>query len=47
MPTAGNPGAIAVRNGAMIVPDGHNGLLVYDDVVNALDLAVDAETFLP
>jgi len=45
-PTAGNPGTVVVRNEALIIPDGRNGLLVYDDFVNALDLKVDKQTFL-
>ena len=45
-PTAGNPSAVVVRNEALIIPDGHNGLLVYDDFVNALDLKVDKQAFL-
>lgn len=31
---------------ALIIPDGRNGLLVYDDFVNALDLKVDKQSFL-
>lgn len=30
-PTKGNPNTALVGNGALILPDGHNGLLVYDD----------------
>jgi len=44
--TAGNPGMVSVRNGALIVPDAYNGLLIYDDFVNALDLDVDAAALL-
>jgi hypothetical protein len=44
--TAGNPSTVLVRNGALIVPDGHNGLLVYEDFVNALDLNVNKQSFL-
>lgn len=29
--TAGNPNTALVKNGALIIPDGHNGLLIYDD----------------
>jgi len=46
MPTAGNPSTVVVRSGAMIVPDSYNGLLVYDNVVDALKLKVDKQTFL-
>jgi len=46
LPTAGNPSTVVVRNEALIIPDGRNGLLVYDDFVNALDLKVDKRTFL-
>ncbi len=35
-PTAGNPGAVAVHRGALVVPDGQNGLLVYDDFAKVL-----------
>ncbi|MFH1922147.1 MAG: hypothetical protein ABIP48_19970 [Planctomycetota bacterium] len=45
-PTAGNPSTVVVRNEALIIPDGHNGLLVYDDFINALDLKVDKQAFL-
>lgn len=45
-PTAGNPGTVVVRNEALIIPDGRNGLLVYDRFVNVLDLEVDKQTFL-
>jgi hypothetical protein len=44
--TKGNPGTVAIHHGAMVVPDGHNGLLIYDDVVGTLKLAVDSKTFL-
>ncbi|MAS93791.1 MAG: hypothetical protein CMO55_11420 [Verrucomicrobiales bacterium] len=30
-PTAGNPNTALVKDGALIIPDGHNGLLIYDD----------------
>lgn len=30
-PTEGNPNTALVKNGALIIPDGHNGLLIYDD----------------
>jgi hypothetical protein len=44
--TAGNPGMVAVRNGALVVPDAYNGLLIYDDFVNGLGLGVDAKALL-
>jgi hypothetical protein len=44
--TAGNPSTAVVRKDALIIPDGRNGLLVYDDFVNTLDLDVDKQTFL-
>ncbi|NQT16549.1 MAG: hypothetical protein HQ582_27565, partial [Planctomycetes bacterium] len=44
-PTAGNPGTVVVRNEALVIPDGQNGLLVYDDFVNAFDLNVDKPAF--
>jgi len=43
----GNPGGAAVYNGALIVPCGHKGLLIYDDFINRFNLDVDRETFLP
>ncbi|MBT3376477.1 MAG: hypothetical protein HN742_41615 [Lentisphaerae bacterium] len=46
MPTAGNPSTVSVRNGALIIPDGNNGLVIYDDFVSALELDVDQNTFL-
>ena len=39
-PTAGNPGTVEVRHEALIIPDGYNGLLVYDDFVDGLGLKV-------
>ena len=45
-PTAGNPRTVVVRNEALVIPDGRNGLLVYDDFINTLDLKVDKQTFL-
>ena len=45
-PTDGNPSTAVVRNKTLIIPDGHNGLLIYDDFVSTLDLDVDKETFL-
>jgi hypothetical protein len=44
--TNGNPSTVAIHNGAMIVPDGHNGLLIYDNVVETLKLDVDKASFL-
>jgi hypothetical protein len=44
--TRGNPSTVVIRNGAMIVPDSYNGLLIYDNVVDTLKLDVDRETFL-
>jgi hypothetical protein len=41
-----NPSTVVVHNEALIIPDGRNGLLIYDDFVNALDLEVDKRTFL-
>lgn len=46
LPTAGNPGMVSVRHGALIIPDAYNGLLIYDDFVKALDLGVDARALL-
>ena len=45
-PTAGNPGTVVVRNEALILPDGYNGLLVYDDFVKTLGLDVDKQALL-
>ncbi|MDX9981913.1 MAG: hypothetical protein RBU25_17970 [Lentisphaeria bacterium] len=45
-PTAGNPGMVSVRNGALIIPDAYNGLLIYDDFVKRFDLDVDAKALL-
>ena len=39
--TDGNPGAPTIRNGALVVPDGYNGLLVYDDFVATLGPKVE------
>jgi len=41
-----NPSTVVVRNEALIIPDGRNGLLICDDFVNVLDLKVDKQTFL-
>ena len=32
--TEGNPGAAVIRNGSLIVADGYEGLLIYDDFAN-------------
>jgi hypothetical protein len=45
--TAGNPGGVVVHGQALLIPDGYNGLLVYDDFVHALGLPTDERTFLP
>ncbi|MDI9584553.1 MAG: hypothetical protein QM473_10075, partial [Acidobacteriota bacterium] len=46
LPTGGNPGTLVVRDQSLLIPDGRNGLLVYDDFVDAFGLDVDAEAFL-
>ena len=45
--TKGSPSDAVVRNGALIVCDGYNGLAIYDDFVEKLGLEVDAKSFLP
>ena len=45
-PTDGNPSTAVVRNKALVIPDGRNGLLIYDDFVNTLELDVDEQKFL-
>lgn len=37
-PTEGNPSTALVENGALIIPDGHNGLLIYDDFMKTMNL---------
>ncbi len=44
--TAGNPGMVSVRNGALIIPDADNGILIYDDFSKCLGLDVDAKALL-
>ncbi len=44
--TEGNPNAVVVRNGALLVPDSYNGLVIYDDFVTTFGLERHAEALL-
>ena len=47
MQAAGNDFILIGEFEALLIPDGYNGLLVYDDFVHALGLPTDECTFLP
>jgi hypothetical protein len=44
--TEGNPNAAVVRNGALLIPDSYNGLIIYDDFVTTFGLEPHAKVLL-